>query len=86
MPTCKRCNEFIFSDKCNCKQFSITDEDGDNYEIHAMSEEDAALKYAQTSNCENDHYLMDNSVVITINKKQFKISAEADVFYSANEI
>ncbi len=84
---CIRCDEYRYnSTACGCKPFTVIEDDGGEAAVYAMDEEDAALKYAETSNVENEYYLMNESVVITINDKQFEISAEPDVHYSANEI
>ncbi len=86
---CPKCNEWIYfypKNKCKCKPFTVINEDGDAYAVQAADEEAAALAYAERSNEENDYYLMNESVVITINGKQFKISAEPDVHYSAREV
>lgn len=92
MYKCEKCGEYrfaMFGGKpavCNCKEFIVINEDGDEYPIRAMDEQGAALKYAEESNIEGDYYLMNESVVITINGKEFEISAEPDVHYSANEL
>ncbi len=86
---CPKCNEWITlypEYKCNCKPFTVINEVGDEYTVHAVDEKLAALAYAESSNMDDDYYLMNESVVITVNDKQFKISAEPDVHYSANEI
>ena len=87
---CDKCGEYRFDSvpKCNCKPFTIIDEDGEKYnEIYAIDEEDAALKYAEKSNTNGDYYLMDtDSVIITVNDKKFEISAEPDIYYSAKEV
>ena len=85
---CDRCKEYKYDmvKVCNCQLFEIIDEEGDEYEVYAIDEEDAALKYAETSNCENGNYLMDDSVDITVNGKKFRISAEADIRYDADEL
>jgi len=85
---CDKCGKYRLDrvTKCHCKLFAIINEDGDEYERYAMDEEDAALEYAERSNCENDYYLMDDSVVITVNGKKFRISAEPDVLYDAEEL
>jgi hypothetical protein len=85
---CKKCGEYRHSivKECHCKIFTIIDEDQFEHEIHAMDKEDAAIKYAKTSNEENDYYLMDKTIVITIEETEFEIGAEPDVHYSVNEI
>jgi len=85
---CEKCKEYRFSnvEKCHCQAFTIIDEDGEEHEIQAMDEEGAALKYAEWSNVEGDYYLMNETVEITVNNKKFRIGAEPDVYYSADEI
>ena len=85
---CTKCNEYRFGNviKCNCQPFTIIDEDGEEHEIYGISEEDAALKYAEESNVEGEYYLMNESVTIEVNSKKFVISAEPDIHYSAREV
>ncbi len=85
---CDKCNEYRFNDSkiCHCKEFNVIDLDGDNFKIRAMYDQDAALKFAQESNENNEYYLMDSNVEIKVNGKSFSISAEPDVHYSASEI
>ena len=83
---CEKCKEYrsVRVTTCHCKAFCIIDEDGEEYELQAMDEQGAALKYAEESNCQNDYYLMNESVEITVNGKEFAISAEPDIHYSAD--
>jgi hypothetical protein len=83
---CLKCNEYRFATECHCEEFLIINKDGEKHKVRAMDEEGAALKYAEESNEDRDYYLMDASVVITVNGKKFAISAEPDVHYSASEI
>ncbi len=85
---CKKCKKYRYSpaDKCNCEPFTVINEEGDEYTVHAVDEKLAALAYAERSNMDDEYYLMNESVVITVNDKEFEISAEPDVHYSANEI
>jgi len=85
---CPKCNKYKFSTvkQCACKPFTVINEDGDEYEVYAMDKEDAALKYAEKSNEENEYYLLESSVIVTIDGDQFEISAEPSINYSANEI
>ena len=91
MQKCKKCGEYTyvkFGDlyaECQCEPFIIINEDGDEYEIFSTSDHEAALKYAEKSNTENDYYLMNESIEIEVNGKKFNISAEPDVYYSASE-
>ena len=90
MEKCNRCKEFYLSpldaESCRCKKFTIVNEDDDDYEVWANDEWLAALKYAETSNEENEYYLMDESVDISVNGKAYRVSAEPDVHYSAKVI
>ncbi len=83
---CNKCDNIIWHDKCDCYAHIIIDEEGEEHEIYAKSGYFAALAYAEKSNTNGDYYLMDNSVEITVNGKKYKISAEPDVHYSADEI
>lgn len=85
---CEKCGGTRFSTvkECCCVQFTVIDEDGDDYKVYAMDKEDAALKFAEKSNSECDYYLMNESVVIEVEGVKFEISAEPDIQYSAFEI
>jgi len=88
MRECKKCNErrFNAAQECRCKTFTIIDEDGGQHEVRSTDKKSAALKYAEQSNTENDHYLMNESVVIAVNGTKFGIGAEPSVYYSVKEI
>jgi len=85
---CDKCAGFRLDTvkTCNCKEFNIIDEDGEEHSAYGMDEEDAALNYAESSNCSNDYYLMNETVRITVNGKEYDISAEPDVHYSADKV
>ena len=89
---CKKCGEYKFPNKfsnvgvCHCKVFKIIDRDGDNYDVYAMDAKGAALKFAEESNQNRDYYLMNESVVIDVDDQKFTISAEPDVYYSAEAL
>lgn len=85
---CKKCGEYKFNDPqiCNCKEFLVVDEEGEEHNVWAMDEQDAALKYAEESNPCNDYYLMNETVDILVNGKAFRIGAEPDVHYFASTI
>jgi len=85
MSMCDKCKEFRLSRdlECKCKKFEIINEDGDPSEVWALDDYFAALRYAETSNEENDYYLMNESIDILVNGKAFTIGAEPDVHYSA---
>ena len=92
MKWCDKCGEAMFTifggdlEECNCHEFVIADEGGEEHTVHARDEEAAALKYAEESNSEHDYYLMDQTVQITVGGKPFSISAEPDVNYSARAL
>ena len=85
---CEKCKEYHFSPvkECRCKSFTVIDEDGEEHEVQAMDEEDAALKFAEESNVKGDYYLMNETVEITVDGRKFCIGAEPDIHYSASEI
>jgi len=89
---CEKCGEYLNAllggtrEVCRCKVFIIIDADGEEHNIQSSDDRSAALKYAEKSNVENEYYLMDESIEITVNGKKFRISAEPDVHYSAEDI
>ena len=85
---CSKCGEYRMPAvvKCNCKEFTILDEGGEEYSEFAMDEEGAALKFAESSNVNGDYYLMNNTAKVLVDGKSFNISAEPDVYYSASEV
>ncbi len=85
---CEKCKEYRSDTarQCHCKSFTVVDEDGEPWEIQAMDEEDAALKYAEKSNTEGDYWLMNETSDILVNGKAFCVGAEPDVHYSVNAI
>lgn len=82
---CDKCNDYGWKQPCMCKPFDVIDEDGEEYTVYSLGEEDAALKFAKSSNEEGDYYLMNESVEITVNGSEYSISAEPDVHYSASK-
>ena len=88
MEKCKKCGDYLFSwqKECNCKEFLIIDEDGEEHTVRAAGEEAAALRYARESNEEGDYYLMDGEVEIEVNGEKYWIHAEPDVSYSAGKV
>lgn len=89
MKKCGKCGDYWFETDViphHCESFTIFDEDGEEHEIYASNEQDAALKYANKSNVEHDHYLVNSSVEIVINGNKYKISAEPDVFYMVQKV
>jgi len=85
---CEKCKEYKCGgvEKCNCKPFILIDMDGEEHEINAINEREAALMYAEKSNIENDYYLMNENVEISVNDIKYSIGAEPDVHYSAKAI
>jgi len=85
---CEKCKEYRFNDakECGCKEFIIKDDYGEEYEVQAMDEKGAALKYAQEFNVDSDYSLMNETKIISIGDVKYEISAEPDVYYSANKI
>ena len=87
MGLCKKCGEYRLNEgDCPCEAFTIIDENGEEHKIFAIAEYSAALKYAEVANTCGDYYLMNESVEIKVNGKSFEISAEPDIYYSADEI
>ena len=84
---CKNCGDYRFDSvkKCHCKEFTVIDEDGEEHLVWGMTDEGAALKYAETSNVDGDYYLMNESAEVSVNGKSFKIGAEPDVHYWVKE-
>lgn len=68
---------------CKCQPYMITDENGDDHTVHALDARAAAIKYAE-SFFSGDYSLIDESVVIQVGEKRFRI--DADVHYSAKEV
>ena len=52
----------------------------------SLSEQDAAIKFAEISNIEGEYYLMNETVDITVNGNAYRIGAEPDINYSADKI
>ena len=87
MKKCKDCGEYVYHWENNhsCTKFEIIDEDGEEYEVWADSEENAALKYAEEANVGNDYYLMNSEEAIKVNGNPYVIGAEPDVYYHAKK-
>jgi len=84
MERCKKCDDLLFSfENHSCTPFTVIDENGDESEVYARDEDDAAVRFAQKSNEDGDYYLMNNCVDIEVNGKEYSISAEPDIHYSA---
>jgi len=87
MWTCPKCNDYRYDGQtvCNCKEFKIIDEDGEEYTQYGYDEHLAAVAFAEWYNINMDYALMDAFVDITVNGIPFTINAEPDVRYSAIE-
>ena len=85
---CEKCKGYRMSSvtTCHCKQFTVTNEDGEDIEFYAMDEDGAALKYAEYTNIEGDYHLMNETVDILVNGKAFRVGAEPDIYYSSEEL
>lgn len=85
---CPFCGSFTldFCGACNCRPFTITDEDGEECIRYANNEESAALDFAEKSNTENDYWLMNETIEIKVNGTPYIIGAEPDVHYYAKKI
>lgn len=92
---CEICDEFHWEDRQCPPVFKVRHEEymGDEPKIfYAYSVRDAALKYAEYYNTNGDYVLMDGSEeVVQVEDDRgtiinFKISAEASIDYSAEEI
>lgn len=90
MKQCERCKEWRSrrhdDTECECKEFTVIDEDGEEHTVFANEEYLAALRYAKTSNEDGDYYLMDSGVEIKVNSSAYVISAEPDIHYSARKL
>ena len=75
MWTCKKCGEYRFNDTnvCNCQEFVVIDVDDEKHKLHAVSEEDAATKYAKKYNENGDYLLMVENIVVRVNGKIFRL-------------
>ncbi len=93
MKYCERCSNYYnraFNQnekKCPCQPFTIFNEDGEEwgviFEIDAYS---AAIKYAEKSNVENEYYLINKSVEITVGGEKFSVGSESDINNSARPV
>lgn len=85
---CEKCKEYRYDTvkQCNCKSFTVVDEDGESQEIQAMDREGAALKFAEKTNTENEYWLMNETTDIFVDDKAFRVGAEPDVHYSVDAL
>ena len=80
MKQCNKCREYFFkTTTCRCELFIVIDEDGEEHNIYANYEEEAAEKFAEQYNDEGD--LMNDSIKVTINGNKYIVGAETDVHY-----
>lgn len=90
---CEVCKEYHWTDdKCQPEYFVYHEEylGDESKTIRATNHEDAALKYGQYYNTQNDYVLINDSTKVKVEKdgviKFFEIGAEPDVHYTSNEI
>ena len=90
---CKKCKEYVGSRgliDCKCKPFTVYDENEEESTIHSTSMDDAALAWAkERDGCE--HGLVGEEVEIRVinsfgKTKSYRVGAEPDIHYSANEV
>ena len=88
MWTCERCGEHCLdsTEEYTCKKFHIIDEDGERTIVFAHDKESAALKFAKELNTNGDQYLINSHEDILVNGNAFRISAEANISYLANQL
>jgi len=89
---CEKCGRYNFSNGgCRCKRFTVVHDYGDK-EIWAVDEEEAALEYARYYNEESGECsLMNDEIEVEViaesgDSKKFKVGAEPDIYYSADEV
>ena len=89
---CKICGEYDFLDKHKCPPIYYYKHDdwGDEFQkIRAWSFSGAAIAFAKLYNENGDYALMNDTIEVTISdgkiEKQFLVSAEPDIHYSADE-
>jgi hypothetical protein len=90
---CTKCGTFLFwrtqvTDH-KCDRYVVVDEQYNGPEgtaYHAVDAEDAAEKYARDFNESGDYDLMDDSRIVTVGDRSFRISAEASIHYSVEEV
>ena len=89
---CTRCGKhrYLRSDqtKCGCQPFEVEHE-GDTQTIHAVDEEEAAEIWAVAYNEESADYSMmsgDPSETIKIGGKPYRVTAEACIQYTVDEL
>lgn len=86
---CTRCNEYHYNinkNDCPATAYVIIDQYEEEHTIYAMSEYDAAIKYARWYNERGDYDLMNDEQNIKVNGKPYVVSAEPDIHYSVKEL
>ena len=90
---CDKCHEWHWTNsKCNPEYLVYFEEYmGDEpKKMIASNHEDAALKFAQYYNTQNDYCLMNENIEVKVEKdgvvKFFVVGAEPDIHYSSSEI
>jgi hypothetical protein len=90
MHKCERCNDHniyeFHSDYCTCSLFIVSLANNEQHEVYAHDSKLAALKYAESSNIDNDNYLLKSTIVVTVNGEDFAIGAEPKINYFANKV
>jgi len=90
MQKCDRCKEYnvysFQSGACTCSLFIVSLANDEQHEVYAQDNELAALQYAESSNIDNDNYLLKATTVVTVNGEEFTIGAEPKVTYFANKV
>jgi len=89
---CERCHRFNFLGRgCNCQRFTVVFHACDR-DIWAIDEECAALEFARIYNEDSGEYsLMNKEIEVEViaasgDSKKFRVGAEPDIYYSADEI
>ena len=85
MSFCDKCGNYSLDERCPCVSFTVINEDGEEHKIFALSAYNAAIKYAQKSNVDNDNYLVGSREVVTVNGKEYTIGAVKEIEYFASE-
>jgi hypothetical protein len=90
---CDNCHDWHWTNESCKPEYLVYYEDymGDEPKlIHALSHNDAALKFAQYYNTRTDYSLINDSIDVKVEKdgiiKFFNIGAEPDIYYSSTEI
>lgn len=90
---CTKCGEYHFTRESCEPEYFVYHENymGDESKsIRAVNHEDAAVKYAQYYNIQNEYILMNDDIEVKVEKdgvvKYFMVGAEPDIYYSSDEI